>query len=47
MRNCGAPCARVGHFPTDDVAIKLLYLVLRQVAREWKMPPREWTEAKT
>ena len=36
-----------GHFPTDDAAIKLLYLVLRQVAAEWKMPPREWSEAKT
>src|SRR5271165_530495 len=36
-----------GHFPTDEAAIKLLYLVLRQVAREWKMPPREWCEAKT
>jgi putative transposase len=36
-----------GHFPTDEAAIKLLYLVLRQVADEWKMPPREWCEAKT
>jgi putative transposase len=36
-----------GHFPTDDVAMKLLYLVLRRVAGEWKMPPREWCEAKT
>jgi len=35
-----------GHFPTDDAAMKLLYLVLRQVAGEWKMPPREWCEAK-
>ena len=36
-----------GHFPTDEAAIKLLYLVLRQVARKWKMPPREWCEVKT
>jgi putative transposase len=36
-----------GHFPTDEAAIKLLYLVLRDVAAEWKMPPREWCEAKT
>jgi putative transposase len=36
-----------GHFPTDEAAMKLLYLVLRQVAGEWKMPPREWCEAKT
>ena len=24
-----------------------IFLVLRQVAKEWKMPPREWAEAKT
>jgi len=36
-----------GHFPTDEAATKLLYLVLRQIAGEWKMPPREWCEAKT
>ena len=36
-----------GRFPTDEAAIKLLYLVLRQVAQTWKMPPREWCEAKT
>jgi ABC-type amino acid transport substrate-binding protein len=36
-----------GHFPTDDATMKLLYLVLRRVAGEWKMPPREWCEAKT
>jgi putative transposase len=35
-----------GHFPTDEAAMKLLYLVLRQVAGEWKMPQREWCEAK-
>lgn len=36
-----------GHFPSDEAATKLLYLVLRQVVGEWKMPPREWSEAKT
>ena len=36
-----------GHFPTDEAATKLIYLVLRQVAGEWKMPPREWSQAKT
>jgi putative transposase len=36
-----------GYFPTDDAAMELLYLVLRQVAEEWQMPPREWCEAKT
>src|SRR5712671_1834527 len=30
-----------GHFPNDDAALKLLFLVLRNVAREWKMAPRE------
>ena len=35
-----------GHFPNDDAAIKLLYLVLNHAAEEWKRPPREWFEAK-
>jgi putative transposase len=35
-----------GHFPTDDSAMKLLYLVLNLAAREWKMPPRDWMMAK-
>jgi hypothetical protein len=33
-----------GHFPTDEAAIKLLYLVLRQVAQTWKTPPQFWRE---
>lgn len=36
-----------GHFPGDDAAMKLLYLVLNKAADEWKRPPREWREAKT
>jgi putative transposase len=36
-----------GHFPNDDAAMKLLYLVLNHAAQEWKRPPREWFEAKT
>jgi putative transposase len=36
-----------GHFPNDDAATKLLYLVLNRTAQDWKRPPREWTEAKT
>jgi len=36
-----------GHFPNDDAALKLLFLVMRNVAREWKMAPREWNAAKT
>jgi putative transposase len=35
-----------GHFPTDDSALKLLYLVLNRAAKDWKMPPREWGMAK-
>ena len=31
-----------GHFPNDDAAMKLLYLVLNNAADEWKRPPREW-----
>ena len=36
-----------GHFPSDEAATKLLYLVLNNATAEWKRPPREWTEAKT
>ena len=36
-----------GHFPTDDAAMKLLYLVLNHAAEAWKRAPREWTEART
>ena len=35
-----------GHFPTDEAALKLLFLVLKLAAKEWKMPPREWAMAK-
>jgi putative transposase len=35
-----------GHFPTDEAAMKLLFLVLNRAEREWKMPPREWAMAK-
>lgn len=36
-----------GHFPNDEAATKLLYLVLNRAAGDWKRPPREWFEAKT
>ena len=36
-----------GHFPNDEAALKLLYLVLNRSEKEWKMPPREWTAAKS
>lgn len=35
-----------GHFPTDDAALKLLFLVLNRAEKEWKMPAREWVMAK-
>ena len=34
-----------GHFPNDDGALKLLFLVLNLAEREWRMPPREWAMA--
>jgi putative transposase len=36
-----------GHFPNDEAALKLLYLVLNRSEKEWKMPPREWAAAKS
>ena len=36
-----------GHFPSDEAALKLLFLVLNRAAKEWRVPPREWTAAKT
>ena len=35
-----------GHFPTDEAALKLLYLVLNRSEKTWKMGPREWVMAK-
>ncbi len=35
-----------GHFPSDEAASKLLYLVLSRTEKEWVMPPREWAMAK-
>ena len=34
-----------GSFPTDEVALKLLYLALRNIARKWTMPIKEWKAA--
>lgn len=36
-----------GHFPNDEAAQKLLYLVLNRISNDWKCPPREWFAAKT
>jgi len=35
-----------GHFPSDEAATRLLYLILNRSEKEWRMPPREWTMAK-
>ncbi len=35
-----------GHFPTDEAALKLLFLVLNRAEKQWIMPPREWAMAK-
>lgn len=34
-----------GHFPSDEAATKLLYLALRNIGKDWKMPAREWKMA--
>jgi putative transposase len=31
-----------GHFPSDEAATKLLYLALRNIEKDWKMPQRTW-----
>jgi putative transposase len=35
-----------GHFPSDEAATKLIWLQLREITKNWKMPPREWSAAK-
>ena len=35
-----------GHFPSDEAAAKLIFLILNRSEKEWKMPPREWAVAK-
>lgn len=36
-----------GHFPNDEAATKLIYLALRNITKNWKMPPVTWRAAKT
>ena len=36
-----------GHFPSDEAATKLIYLALRNITKNWTMPPREWKAALT
>jgi putative transposase len=35
-----------GHFPSDEAAMKLIWLQLREITKNWKMPAREWHAAK-
>ena len=35
-----------GHFPSDQAATKLIWLVLRNIEAKWKRPPKEWAVAK-
>jgi putative transposase len=35
-----------GHFPSDEAAAKLLFLVLNRSGKVWITPPREWSLAK-
>lgn len=35
-----------GHFPSEEAATKLIYLVLRKVQARWKNPPVFWQAAK-
>jgi transposase-like protein len=34
-----------GHFPNDEAASKLLFLALRNIEKDWKMPPVTWKQA--
>src|SRR5215467_3787438 len=34
-----------GSFPNDEAVFKLLYLALRNIAKKWTMPIREWNAA--
>jgi len=35
-----------GHFPSDQAAIKLIWLALRSITAKWKNPPIAWHAAK-
>ena len=35
-----------GHFPSDEAALKLIWLQLREVTKDWKMPARQWHAAR-
>ena len=35
-----------GHFPSDEAALKLLYLAIYKHAKKWGLPPAEWYQAR-
>ena len=35
-----------GHFPSEEAALKLIWLQLREVTKNWKNAAREWCAAK-
>lgn len=36
-----------GHFPNDEAALKLIYLVLRNITQRWRAAPRDWKATMT
>lgn len=34
-----------GHFPSDESALKLIYLALRNITKKWNKPPIQWKAA--
>ncbi len=34
-----------GHFPNDEAMFKLIYLALKNIAKKWTMPIRDWKSA--
>ena len=34
-----------GSFPTEEAAVKLIYLALRHVSKKWTMPVQNWKAA--
>ena len=35
-----------GHFPSDEAATKIIWLVLRNITAGWTRPPIAWSAAK-
>jgi putative transposase len=35
-----------GHFPNEKTAMKLIWRLSREITQKWKMPAREWADAK-